>query len=152
MVCTAFPPFWREWSHDGVTAREGLGCVRRWYPQGGLAAPQPRPEVDPPIRHRSSGTFIGLTRTTKLTMPIISLFNNKGGVGKTTFLFHVAHVLAEGGHKVLMVDCDSQCNLTAYALQDKAIEKAWEDNGNSIYRAIEPVARGIGDGSVKFFV
>jgi cellulose biosynthesis protein BcsQ len=44
-----------------------------------------------------------------------------------------------------MVDCDSQCNLTAYSLQDKAIEKAWEDRGNSIYRAIEPVARGLGD-------
>jgi hypothetical protein len=26
---------------------------------------------------------------------IISLFNNKGGVGKPTFPFHVAHVLAE---------------------------------------------------------
>ncbi len=78
-------------------------------------------------------------------MPIISLFNNKGGVGKTTFLFHVAHVLADKGRKVLMVDCDSQCNLTAYALQDKAIEKAWDESGNSIYRAIEPVARGIGD-------
>ena len=78
-------------------------------------------------------------------MPIISHFNNKGGVGKTTFLFHVAHVLADRGIKVLMVDCDSQCNLTAYALQDKAIEKAWEDQGNSIYRAIEQVARGIGD-------
>jgi cellulose biosynthesis protein BcsQ len=78
-------------------------------------------------------------------MPIISLFNNKGGVGKTTFLFHVAHVLADAHHNVLMVDCDSQCNLTAYALQDKAIEKAWEEAGNSIYRAIEPVARGLGD-------
>lgn len=78
-------------------------------------------------------------------MPIISLFNNKGGVGKTTFLYHVAHVLAGRGHKVLMVDCDSQCNLTAYALHDKAIEKAWDEKGNSIYRAIEPVARGLGD-------
>src|ERR1043166_5671924 len=78
-------------------------------------------------------------------MPIISLFNNKGGVGKTTFLFHVAHVLAQTGRKILMVDCDSQCNLTAYTLHDRPIEKAWEDSGNSIYRAIEPVARGIGD-------
>jgi chromosome partitioning protein len=78
-------------------------------------------------------------------MKIISLFNNKGGVGKTTFLFHVANVLAESGRKVLMVDCDSQCNLTAYAMSDKAIEKAWEDGGNSLYRAIEQVARGIGD-------
>jgi cellulose biosynthesis protein BcsQ len=78
-------------------------------------------------------------------MTLISLFNNKGGVGKTTFLFHVANVLADSGRKVLMVDCDSQCNLTAYALSDKAIEKAWEDSGNSLYRAIEPVARGLGD-------
>ena len=78
-------------------------------------------------------------------MPIVSMFNNKGGVGKTTFLYHVAHVLSGRGHKVLMIDCDSQCNLTAYALLDKAIEKAWEDKGNSIYRAIEPVARGLGD-------
>jgi chromosome partitioning protein len=78
-------------------------------------------------------------------MTIISLFNNKGGVGKTTFLFHVANVLADTGSKVLMVDCDSQCNLTAYAMSDKAIEKAWEDGGNSLYRSIEPVARGLGD-------
>jgi hypothetical protein len=38
-----------------------------------------------------------------------SIFNNKGGVGKTTFLFHVAHRLADQGRRVLMVDCDSQC-------------------------------------------
>lgn len=78
-------------------------------------------------------------------MKILSIFNNKGGVGKTTYLFHIAHLAASRGKVVLMVDCDSQCNLTAYALNDKAIEKAWEDTGNSIYRAIELVARGIGD-------
>jgi len=76
---------------------------------------------------------------------IISAFNNKGGVGKTTFLFHVAHYLADDGQRVLLVDGDSQCNLTAYALDDLAIEKAWDPNGNSIYRAIEQVARGLGD-------
>ncbi|MEL7039343.1 MAG: ParA family protein, partial [Cyanobacteria bacterium J06592_8] len=66
----------------------------------------------------------------------ISIFNNKGGVGKTTFLFHVAHILADQNKKVLMVDCDSQCNLTAYALDDRAIERAWTTGGNSIYRLI----------------
>ena len=76
---------------------------------------------------------------------IISLFNNKGGVGKTTYLYHLAHCLAARQKKVLMVDCDSQCNLTAYALSDQAIEKAWKQDGNSIYRLIEPVARAIGD-------
>lgn len=75
----------------------------------------------------------------------ISIFNNKGGVGKTTFLFHVAHILADQNKKVLMVDCDSQCNLTAYALDDRAIERAWTTGGNSIYRLIEPVARTTGD-------
>jgi cellulose biosynthesis protein BcsQ len=79
-------------------------------------------------------------------MPIsVSVFNNKGGVGKTTFLFHIAHRLADKGYRVLMVDCDSQCNLTAYALEDKAIERSWATEGNSIYRLIEPVARTIGD-------
>jgi chromosome partitioning protein len=75
----------------------------------------------------------------------ISIFNNKGGVGKTTFLFHLAHRLADQGRSVLMVDCDSQCNLTAYALNDAAIERSWAEDGNSIYRMIEPVARTIGD-------
>jgi len=75
----------------------------------------------------------------------VSIFNNKGGVGKTTFLFHIAHRLADQGQTVLMVDCDSQCNLTAYALADAAIERSWAEDGNSIYRMIEPVARTIGD-------
>jgi len=75
----------------------------------------------------------------------IALFNNKGGVGKTTFLYHISHRLAERGRSVLMVDCDSQCNLTSYTLNEKAIEKSWSEDGNSIYRAIEPVARTVGD-------
>jgi len=49
------------------------------------------------------------------------------------------------GRTVLMVDCDSQCNLTAYCMGDAAIRKAWSPRGNSIYRAIEEVYRGIGD-------
>lgn len=74
-----------------------------------------------------------------------SFFNNKGGVGKTTFLFHVAHRIAELGKTVLMVDCDSQCNLTAYTIADSVIDASWRPEGNSIYRQIEPVHRTIGD-------
>jgi chromosome partitioning protein len=76
---------------------------------------------------------------------IISIFNNKGGVGKTTYLYHLAHCLAARNKVVLMVDCDSQCNLTAYSLSDQAVESAWKKDGNSLYRAIERVARGLGD-------
>lgn len=75
----------------------------------------------------------------------VSLFNNKGGVGKTTFLFHLAHSLADLGKTVLMVDCDSQCNLTVYSLAESTIDQAWQPAGNSIYRQIEPVYRTIGN-------
>ena len=79
-------------------------------------------------------------------MPIvISLFNNKGGVGKTTFLYHLAYRLAELNKNVLMVDCDSQSNLTAYALSETRINQAWAPDGNSIFRQLELVNRMIGD-------
>jgi len=78
-------------------------------------------------------------------MKIIALFNNKGGVGKTTYLYHLAHLLSSNGKKVLMVDCDSQCNLTAYALDDETIDHCWKNKKNSIYQVIQNVERGMGD-------
>jgi chromosome partitioning protein len=47
---------------------------------------------------------------------LISLFNHKGGVSKTTTTFNLGWALASAGKKVLMVDCDSQCNLTGMVL------------------------------------
>ena len=75
----------------------------------------------------------------------IAVFNNKGGVGKTTYLFHIANILADKGVCTLMVDADSQCNLTAYAISDSQIEKSWSENGNSIYKVIQPVSENMGD-------
>lgn len=43
---------------------------------------------------------------------LISLFNHKGGVSKTTTAFNMGWMLAKKGKKVLLVDCDPQCNLT----------------------------------------
>lgn len=60
-------------------------------------------------------------------MKIISVFNNKGGVGKTTLLFHTAYALAEAGKKVLMVDLDPQCNLTLYGYSEDQIESLWKE-------------------------
>ncbi len=39
---------------------------------------------------------------------IISILNQKGGVGKTTLAVHVATALAQKGNRVLMVDADPQ--------------------------------------------
>ena len=46
----------------------------------------------------------------------ISLFNNKGGVSKTTTTFHLGWKLAEMGYKTLIVDTDPQCKLTGLCL------------------------------------
>jgi cellulose biosynthesis protein BcsQ len=46
----------------------------------------------------------------------IALFNNKGGVSKTTTCFNLGWKLAERGHRVVMVDADPQCNLTGMVL------------------------------------
>nr|VFK57474.1 MAG: AAA domain-containing protein [Candidatus Kentron sp. TC] len=77
---------------------------------------------------------------------IVSVFNNKGGVGKTTYMYHIAHILARKDKVVLVVDLDSQCNLSAYALSESELEKSWRsERGNSIWNIVEPVYERIGD-------
>lgn len=49
---------------------------------------------------------------------IISLFNHKGGVSKTTTTYNLAWKLGQMGKKVLCVDGDPQCNLTSLFLGD----------------------------------
>src|ERR1700730_4400240 len=46
----------------------------------------------------------------------VALFNHKGGVSKTTTTFNLGWMLASLGHCVILVDADSQCNLTGMAL------------------------------------
>jgi cellulose biosynthesis protein BcsQ len=58
-------------------------------------------------------------------MKIVSVFNNKGGVGKTTLTFHLAHALGELGKRVLLLDLDPQCNLTIYSLEMETIHNLW---------------------------
>jgi cellulose biosynthesis protein BcsQ len=53
---------------------------------------------------------------------VISIFNHKGGVSKTTTTFHLGWMLARLGHRVLLVDADPQCNLTGVTL---GLENSW---------------------------
>jgi chromosome partitioning protein len=46
-------------------------------------------------------------------MEVITIGNNKGGVGKTMQCFQLACYLANKGHKVLVIDLDSQANLSS---------------------------------------
>lgn len=58
-------------------------------------------------------------------MNIISLFNNKGGVGKTTLAFHLSCILSEMGKRVMMMDLDPQCNLTLYCMPQDNLQSIW---------------------------
>lgn len=61
-------------------------------------------------------------------------------------MYHIAHLLEKQDKNVLIVDLDSQCNLSAYSLTDTDLEKSWRsDRGNSIWNAIERVYEGLGD-------
>lgn len=51
-------------------------------------------------------------------MKTIAFFNNKGGVGKTTLVYHLAAMIAERGERVLAVDLDPQANLTSMFLPE----------------------------------
>lgn len=70
-------------------------------------------------------------------MKSISVFNNKGGVGKTTLTYHMGYALSEMGYKVLMIDADPQCNLTIYSLEQEVIHDIWEDEDSFIDKGFE---------------
>jgi chromosome partitioning protein len=41
-----------------------------------------------------------------MSIPVIAFFNNKGGVGKTSMVYHVSWMLADRGFRVIAADLD----------------------------------------------
>ncbi|WP_430439637.1 ParA family protein [Shinella sp.] len=75
----------------------------------------------------------------------IAFFNHKGGVGKTLAAYHLGWVLTTLGHKVLLVDGDSQVNLTAVALGSEAFDGFYDDDktkNSNIKAGVTPVFEG----------
>lgn len=78
-------------------------------------------------------------------MKTIVLFNNKGGVGKTTLVYHLANMLPRLGLPTLAVDLDPQANLTSAFFDEDRLESLWDTGGESILSAITPILEGTGD-------
>jgi len=72
----------------------------------------------------------------------IAFFNNKGGVGKTTLIYHLAAMYANLGVRVVAADFDPQANLTAMALPLEALAAIEDDQLSSIYDVVAPVISG----------
>ena len=80
-------------------------------------------------------------------MNTIAFFNNKGGVGKTTLVYHLAWMYAELGASVVAVDLDPQSNLTTMFLGDERLVELWPEGEHtqSVLGAVAPILRGLGD-------
>ncbi len=85
-----------------------------------------------------------------MPVPVLTFFNNKGGVGKTSLAYHLAWMLSDIGHRVLACDLDPQANLTAAFLKEECLESLWDENdtastsSSTIFECVKPLMH-VGD-------
>ncbi len=82
-----------------------------------------------------------------MSIPVLTFFNNKGGVGKTSLVYHLSWMFAEQGLRVLVADIDPQANLTSAFMDEDQLEAIWEDPTrapSTIFRCVQPLLE-VGD-------
>jgi len=79
-------------------------------------------------------------------MKSIAFFNNKGGVGKTSLVYHLAWMYSMQGMTVLVMDLDPQANLSAMFLDDDRLAQLWDDGEQStVVDSLQPLIDRTGD-------
>lgn len=76
-------------------------------------------------------------------MKTISVYNHKGGVGKTTITYNMGYALADLGCSVILVDLDPQANLSILAMRD--YESFLAGGGWTSAEGLDPLVTGAGD-------
>lgn len=81
-----------------------------------------------------------------MSIPVIAFFNNKGRVGKTSLVYHLAWMYSDLDINVVAADLDPQANLTAAFLPEDQLEEFYElHGGGTVFGCVQPLLRGIGD-------
>lgn len=80
-------------------------------------------------------------------MRIVAFFNSKGGVGKTSLVYHLAWMFQDLGYRVLAADLDPQANLSAAFLDESELEGVWPDGPHplTIAGSLQPLIDSVGD-------
>ena len=78
-------------------------------------------------------------------MKTIAFFNNKGGVGTTSLVYHLAWMYSALGLRVLAADLDPQANLTTMFLDDRRLDSLWAGRLDwTILGSLRPLLEGTG--------
>ncbi|MEH1873218.1 ParA family protein [Nostoc sp.] len=82
-----------------------------------------------------------------MSAKIIAFFNTKGGVGKTTLVYHLAWMYQDLGLRVVAADLDPQANLTATFLDEERLELFSLNEGkiDTIFDSVKPLLTDMGD-------
>lgn len=62
----------------------------------------------------------------------IGIYNNKGGVAKTTSIINLAYAFAKKGKRILVVDCDNQQNCFSFFFSSKSSNGIFETDYDGI--------------------
>lgn len=84
-----------------------------------------------------------------MSVPVLTFFNHKGDVGKTSLVYHLAWMFSEMGKRVVAVDLDPQANLTSAFLPEEILEELWDSadqpqKGTTLFQCVKPLTE-VGD-------